>query len=92
MTWFHGPLFAAAPDLLEASEDALDSLEYVQNTHGESVSGWGVRAQRIEKAKAAINKACGPSAIRLRDKTSWVQYEPETRKCCTDTKQRSEPQ
>lgn len=77
--WFYGPLYESAPDLLMALEGALDSLEYVQETHGESVTGWGIRAQRIKDAKAALNKACGPSAIRLRDKTSWVQYEPKTR-------------
>lgn len=49
-------LIAAAPDLLDALTDTLDSLEYVRANHPD-VSGCGVREERIEKAKAAIAKA-----------------------------------
>ena len=49
---------AAAPDMLAALEDALDSLLYVQSL-GREVSGWGVRQERINAARDAIAKARG---------------------------------
>lgn len=51
-------LIAAAPDLLAALEDSLDSLEYVAKVDP-VFSGWGVRQQRIAAAKAAVAKAKG---------------------------------
>jgi hypothetical protein len=48
----------AAPALLDALKDALDSLEYVRRVDPE-FSGWGVRDQRIRAAAAAIKKAEG---------------------------------
>jgi hypothetical protein len=50
-------LIAAAPDLLEALKGALDSLLYVQSEYGDQVGGWGVRDDRIRKAREAIAKA-----------------------------------
>ena len=37
----------------EALEDCIDSLEYVDRAHPE-VSGWGVRIERIAKARRAL--------------------------------------
>lgn len=51
-------LFAAAPDLLEALKEAIDSLRYVNDALPET-SGYGVRHERIEKGLSAINKAEG---------------------------------
>ena len=49
-------LISAAPDLLEALEEAVHSLEYVDSL-GPLPHGWAERQERIEKAKAAIAKA-----------------------------------
>jgi hypothetical protein len=54
-------LIAAAPDLLEALKGALGSLLYVQYEYGDQVGGWGVRDDRIRKAREAITKATGQS-------------------------------
>lgn len=51
-------LIAAAPELLEVLRDALDSLDYVERTLP-GLSGYGVRQERIQKARAAIAKATG---------------------------------
>jgi hypothetical protein len=39
--------------VVEALEDCIDSLEYVNRTHPDA-SGWGVRSERIAKARAAL--------------------------------------
>lgn len=54
-------LIVAAPDLLEALKGALDSLLYVQSEYGDQVGGWGVRDDRIRKAREAVAKATGQS-------------------------------
>jgi hypothetical protein len=51
-------LIAAAPDLLDALRGCLDSLEYVARLDPTLV-GYGVRAERITAARAAIAKAEG---------------------------------
>lgn len=51
-------LIASAPDLLDALCGALDSLEYVEQVMPGKV-GYGVRQERIAKARAAIAKATG---------------------------------
>ncbi len=38
-----------------ALEDATDSLEYVNRAHPEA-TGWGVRTERIDKARAALGQ------------------------------------
>lgn len=43
-------------ELATALADAVDSLKYVQDAHPEA-SGWGVRAERIQKAEAILAKA-----------------------------------
>jgi hypothetical protein len=43
----------AQAGVVEALEDCIDSLEYVNRTHPES-SGWGVRSERISKARDAL--------------------------------------
>lgn len=42
-----------AKELAQALEDAVDSLKYVQTAHPEA-TGCGVRAERIQKAEAAL--------------------------------------
>ena len=42
-----------AAGVVEALEDCIDSLEYVNRAHPEA-SGWGVRSERIAKARAAL--------------------------------------
>lgn len=49
-------LLAAAPDLLLACREALDSLEYVEQ-HMPGQTGYGVRQERIAKLRAALAKA-----------------------------------
>jgi hypothetical protein len=49
---------AQSQELRSLLIDAIDSLEYVAKVAPE-LSGYGVRAERIEKAKAAIAKAEG---------------------------------
>lgn len=46
-------------ELVKALRDAVDSLEYVQRLVGKDgqPSGWGVRAERIKAAHAALSKA-----------------------------------
>ena len=39
--------------VVEALEDCIDSLEYVNRTHPDA-SGWGVRIERIAKARRAL--------------------------------------
>ena len=51
-------LMAAAPELLAALRGALDALEYVARVDP-TFSGFGVRADRIATANAAIAKAEG---------------------------------
>jgi hypothetical protein len=51
-------LIAAAPDLLEALADCLETLEYVSYAQPDLV-GYGVRAGRAAAARAAIAKALG---------------------------------
>lgn len=56
----------SSPDLREVVamlEDCVDSLEYVNRSHPEA-TGWGVRAERIEKSKvvlASINPKLEPA-------------------------------
>jgi len=52
------PLVAAAPKLLQACGDALDSLEYIERAHP-GLSGYGVRQGSIAQLRAAIAKAKG---------------------------------
>ena len=49
---------AAAPELYDALEGALDSLEYVARV-SPALSGYAVRAERITAARAALRKARG---------------------------------
>lgn len=42
-------------EIATALRDAVDSLQYVQDKHPEA-SGWGVRAERIEKIDAVLTK------------------------------------
>jgi hypothetical protein len=51
-------LMAAVPEMYEALENALDSLEYVERTMP-GTSGYGVRQERIVAARAALAKARG---------------------------------
>lgn len=53
-------LIAAAPELYAALADALDSLEYIARNEPR-LHGYGVRAERIEAARAALAKARGES-------------------------------
>ena len=53
-------LIAAAPELYAALADALDSLEYIARNEPR-MHGYGVRAERIESASAALAKARGES-------------------------------
>lgn len=52
------PLIVAAPDMQEALEGALDSLDYVERNHP-GLTGYGVRGERIAAARAALVKAKG---------------------------------
>ena len=54
----NGALIAAAPDLLEASQGALDALEYIARVYPHIV-GFGVRRGRVDALRAAIAKATG---------------------------------
>ena len=49
-----------APRLRDLLDEALDSLEYVQRL-GLGVSGWGVRAERIERIQAALYPKGAPN-------------------------------
>ncbi|HZF98292.1 MAG TPA: hypothetical protein VEY92_08630 [Pseudoxanthomonas sp.] len=53
-------LIAAAPDLLEALKEAMQSLEYVHRAHPEN-TGIAKRIEDINRARAAIAKATGES-------------------------------
>lgn len=51
---------AAMDEIGKALLDAEDSLQYVQDKHPEA-SGWGVRAERIEKIDAVLKKYWPPA-------------------------------
>jgi hypothetical protein len=51
--WLEANALNAQAGVVEALEDCIDSLEYVNRTHPES-SGWGVRSERISKARDAL--------------------------------------
>jgi hypothetical protein len=52
-------LIAAAPELLAALREALQSLEYVQDKHGEKITGGFKRLDDMGRARRAIAKATG---------------------------------
>lgn len=46
----------AHDDLVAALRDAIDSMEYINANHQEA-RGYGIRCDRIDKAKSALTKA-----------------------------------
>jgi hypothetical protein len=42
--------------VIDILKECIDSLRYVDKTHKEAISGYGVREQRIEKAKTTIER------------------------------------
>jgi hypothetical protein len=56
--WLEANALNQQAGVVEALEDCIDSLEYVNRTHPDA-SGWGVRSERIAKARAALAAAKG---------------------------------
>jgi hypothetical protein len=74
---------AALAGVVEALEDCIDSLEYVNRTHPEA-SGWGVRSERIAKARAALAAVRAIYIVCEKRPTKMFRYKLFVRRDHTD--------